>query len=154
MLSRLDRTKRFPLQACFVGSASETRAADELFTYSRSVIFPTVESCIQTQPLSKLNSVQRVLCRGRRLSGELYPSFSASHVTVLKRVASPLWGKHPEQRLKGSSWRVQINGLWLAPLCVYMSKILLCDFLRYIQSLMEILEFLDKNPDDFKVLGE
>lgn len=37
---------------------------------------------------------------------------------------------------------------------VYASKILFCDVLRYIQSLMEILEFLDKNPDDFKVLGE
>lgn len=27
-------------------------------------------------------------------------------------------------------------------------------FIRYIQSLMEILEFLDRNPDDYKVLGQ
>lgn len=30
----------------------------------------------------------------------------------------------------------------------------LCFFVRYIQSLLEILEFLDRNPDDYKVLGE
>ncbi len=33
-------------------------------------------------------------------------------------------------------------------------NIFISDFVRYIQSLMEILEFLDKNPDDYKVLGE
>jgi len=38
--------------------------------------------------------------------------------------------------------------------CLYVCELFNVFFVRYIQSLMEILEFLDKNPDDFKVLGE
>lgn len=38
--------------------------------------------------------------------------------------------------------------------CLYVCELFNVFFIRYIQSLMEILEFLDKNPDDFKVLGE
>lgn len=53
------------------------------------------------------------------------------------------------QLMKGPKKRLVARSLH-----VYASKILFCDVLRYIQSLMEILEFLDKNPDDFKVLGE
>ncbi len=78
----------------------ETLTAVNLFTSSRSVCFANVwTSCIQTPPLTQLNSFQLALCRrkgGGGLSAELYPSFSL-HVTWLCFqgcvFSFPLWSR-------------------------------------------------------------
>lgn len=90
------------------------------------------------------------------VSSELYPTFTSHHVTVF-RLWFPLWEKYAALHFSAMITMISkvISGSYIRNFKSYVYIYAhLSGFCRYIQSLMEILEFLDKNPDDHKVLGE